>query len=42
MMVVTSFMNPSADHHESSSDWVFNPLDNTDKSLLIANEAPRE
>ncbi|XP_064400563.1 uncharacterized protein LOC135346761 [Halichondria panicea] len=33
----TSFVNPAADEHDTHADWVFNPLDTTDKSLLIVN-----
>ncbi len=33
----TSFVNPAADDHDTHAEWVFNPLDTTDKSILIVN-----
>ena len=40
MVFATSFVNPNADHNQMETDWVINPLDSTDKSLLIVNELP--
>ena len=42
MEFATSFVNPSAEHQPTEQDWAVNPLDTTDKSLLIVNEHPRK